>query len=170
MFYCVILKAFTSTPINIETTTILSDDDLKANKTTHTGSDEICSDEKTNNENDIVILSTFLNSTDENYEFSIDDDDEELKNIMNMSIPASSTSKKINLFDITSSPGIQIEESPNASDMLYDDKVEDCDTNKSNLTKKVCDRFTYQSTKGKTNKIKIILVIIIQIIFTFYNM
>lgn len=148
MFYCVILKAFTSTPVNIETTTILSDDDLKANKTTHTDSDEICSDEKTNNENDIVILSSFLNSTDGNYEFSIDDDDEELKNIMNMSIPASSTSKKSNLFDITPSPGIQIEESPNDSDMSYDDKIEDCDTNESNLTKKVCDRFTYQSTKG----------------------
>jgi len=121
---------------------------IKANKITHTESDEICSNEKTNNENDIVILSTFLNSTDENYEFSIDDNDEELKNIMNTSIPASSTSKKINLFDITPSLGIQIEESPNDSYMSYDDKIEDCDKNKSNLTKKVCDRFTYQSTKG----------------------
>jgi len=130
LFYCVILKAFTSTPVSIETTTILSDDDLKANKTTHTESDEICSDEKTNNENDIVILSSFLNSTDGNYEFSIDDDDEELKNI------------------ITPSPRIKTKKSPNDSDMSYDDKIEDCDTNESNLTKKVCDRFTYQSTKG----------------------
>jgi len=65
-----------------------------------------------------------------------------------MSIPASSTSKKSNLFDITPSPGIQMEKSPNDSGMSYDDKIEDCDTNESDLTKKMCDRFTYQSTKG----------------------
>jgi len=71
--------------VNIATSTILSDDVLKAN----TEVDETCSNEKTN-ENDIHILSTFLNSTDGNYEFSIDDDDEEIKNIMNMSIPVAS--------------------------------------------------------------------------------
>lgn len=53
-----------------------------------------------------------------------------------MSIPASSTSKKSNLFDITPSPGIQMEKSPNDSGMSYDDKIEDCDTNESDLPKK----------------------------------
>jgi len=146
--------------VNTATSTILSDNVLKAN----TEVDETCSNEKTS-ENDIHILTTFLNSTDGNYEFSINDDDEEIKNIMNMSIPVASSSKKIDLFDITPSPGIQI--SPNDNDMSYDDERRDCDTKyMSNLTKKVCDSFTYQSTKGN-DKTKIILVII-QIIFTFY--